>query len=273
MIDHGITVENLMRVFPMAFAEDERLQALGKAIAEELVKRSSEARLSVLYANIDSLPENVLDILAYDFKVDWWDTSYTLEEKRRTLKNSWKVHRMMGTKAAVEMAISAIYPNTTVEEWFEYGGKPYHFKLTIDATHERTDIKQHAQILNRINYYKNLRSHLECITYVTRCDEDAVLRLGGAAGTIMVTPLAEEESKLTFEDLARIGGQFGLIENTPIEEQEAHISFRSEEKIGGQFAQLSSTPITEQRSRMEFRDVVRIGGQGASIAQSPLFER
>lgn len=165
MIDHGITVENLVRVFPMAFAEDDRLQALGKTIAEELVRRSAEARLSVLYANIDSLPENVLDILAYDFKVDWWDTSYTPEEKRQTLKDSWKVHRMMGTKTAVEMAISAIYPNTTVEEWFEYGGDPYSFKLQIPARDLRTDDARHTAIMNRVNYYKNLRSHLDGIVW------------------------------------------------------------------------------------------------------------
>lgn len=272
MTDHGITVENLMRVFPMAFAEDDRLQALGKAIAEELVRRSAEARLSVLYANIDSLPENVLDILAYDFKVDWWDTSYTTEEKRQTLKDSWKVHRMMGTKAAVEMAISAIYPNTTVEEWFEYDGRPYHFKLTIDATHTQTTFRQHEQVLNRVNYYKNLRSHLECITYVTRCDEDAVLRLGGAAGSIMVTPLAEEESKLTFEDLVRIGGEFGLLSSTPIAEEETSLSFEDKVRIGGQLGLLSSTPVTEQEGKLDFRDVVRIGGQGGSVTRSPLFE-
>ena len=40
---------------------------------------------------------------------------------------------MLGTRAAVETAIRAIYPKTEVKEWFEYeGGKPYHFKLFID---------------------------------------------------------------------------------------------------------------------------------------------
>lgn len=73
----------------------------------------------------------------YDFKVDWWDGDYSLEEKRRTLKDSWRVHRMLGTKAAVETAISAIYPNSAVKEWFEYGGRPYYFKLEINATGSR----------------------------------------------------------------------------------------------------------------------------------------
>ena len=81
--------------------------------------------------------DQLLDILANDFKVDWWDANYTLEEKRRTLKDSWNVHRRLGTKAAVVLAISAIYPDTQVSEWWEYGGKPYHFKLLIDATYGR----------------------------------------------------------------------------------------------------------------------------------------
>lgn len=244
MIDHRITVENLMRVFPMAFVEDDRLQALGKAIAEELVRRRAEAKLGILYANIDELPEDVLDILAYDFKVDWWDRSYTLEEKRRTLKDSWKVHRMMGTKAAVEMAISAIYPSTTVEEWFTYDGKPYHFKLTIDARYTRTDIAQHEKVLNRVNYYKNLRSHLECIEYVTRFDPMA-LHIGGGATSIMCTPIQEAVDRFDFERAVRGGGQA---------------------------ASHSSTPISEQPDNFRFADKSRIGGQGGIFTTSPLLQ-
>jgi len=74
--------------------------------------------------------------------VDWWDYNYTLEEKRKTLKDSWNVHRTLGTKGAVEKAISAIYPGTEVREWFEYAGQPYHFKLLIDATYQNVDSGQ-----------------------------------------------------------------------------------------------------------------------------------
>ena len=158
---HGITVQNLLSHFPLVLTDDERLEAIAQVVAEQLVQRASEAKLGVLYANIDILPEVVLDILAYDFKVDWWDTSYSLEEKRKTLKDSWQVHRMMGTKAAVEMGISSIYPSTKVEEWFEYDGDPYYFRLRINAAGLRTDTERHEKVLNRVNYYKNLRSHLD----------------------------------------------------------------------------------------------------------------
>ena len=103
--------------------------------------------------------------MAYDFKVDWWDTDYSLEEKRRTLKNSWRVHKTLGTKAAVEMAVSAIYPNTQVVEWWEYGGEPYHFRLHINVSDDNIESDKQRRVLSRLDTYKNLRSHLDTINY------------------------------------------------------------------------------------------------------------
>jgi P2-related tail formation protein len=73
---------------------------------------------------------------------------------------------MLGTKAAVECAVSAIYKDTKVSEWFEYGGPPYHFKLLIDATYEDVDPVKHQRVLDRVEYYKNLRSAPYGIEYV-----------------------------------------------------------------------------------------------------------
>lgn len=163
--DHGLTAENLLAVFPSALRNDKSMYALASSIANILATRPSEIDTLRIYANIDALPEEMLDILAYDFKVDWWDYDYSLEEKRQTLKDSWKVHRMLGTKAAVETAISAIYPDVTVEEWFEYGGNPYTFRLIIDVTDLSIDYTRHRRVLELVNYYKNLRSHLDIVKY------------------------------------------------------------------------------------------------------------
>ena len=165
-MSNGISKENLLRALPEVLAKDENMLALASTIAESLAARPDEIASLMIYSRIDELPEELLDILAHDFKVDWWDYNYTLEEKRRTLKDSWNVHRALGTKGAVEKAISAIYPDTRVSEWFEYAGDPYHFKLLIDATYENVDPVKHQRVLDRIEYYKNLRSQLDGIEYV-----------------------------------------------------------------------------------------------------------
>ena len=98
--NYGITAENLLKTFPQVLKENKSMLALATVIAEELAQRPSEIDRLMIYTRIDTLPEELLDILAYDFKVDWWDYDYTLEEKRRTLKDSWNVHRTLGTKGA-----------------------------------------------------------------------------------------------------------------------------------------------------------------------------
>ncbi|MBD5098118.1 MAG: phage tail protein I [Clostridiales bacterium] len=161
----GITRENLLLIVPPALTHDPAMMARAAADAEALAARLAEIDRVRIISNIDELPEELLDILAYDFKVDWWDPEYTLEEKRRTLKDSWRVHKLLGTKAAVETAISAIYPNTKVLEWFEYGGEPYHFRLDINITDDSMDSDKQRRVLERVNFYKSLRSHNDGITY------------------------------------------------------------------------------------------------------------
>lgn len=164
-MNRGITKENLMLILPPALSKDRSVVALAEVDAEALAARPAEIGKARVIANIDQLDEAVLDILAYDFKVDWWDPEYSIEEKRKTLKDSWRVHRMLGTKAAVETAISAIYKDTTVQEWFEYGGEPYHFRLLLDATYENVNPEKHRRVMERVNYYKNLRSVLDKVEY------------------------------------------------------------------------------------------------------------
>ncbi len=170
MNSHGLTAENILASFPLALQGDKSAAALAEAIAAALAGRTEEIDRLSIYPNIDRLDEKLLDILAYDFKVDWWDAEYTLEEKRQTLKDSWRVHKLMGTKAAVETAISAIYPRTTVLEWFEYGGEPYHFRLDINITNDHIDSGKQRRVLERLNYYKSLRSHNDGVTYFVEAE-------------------------------------------------------------------------------------------------------
>lgn len=166
MNNHGITAENLLASLPEALRNDPSMYALASSVSDVLAKRVKEIQDVEIYARIDELPSSLLDILAHDFKVDWWDANYTVEEKRRTLKESWRVHRILGTKAAVVTAISAIYPDAQVLEWWEYGGKPFHFRLLLDNEHEKIDPEKHRRVLVRVAYYKNLRSILDGVEYV-----------------------------------------------------------------------------------------------------------
>ena len=116
------------RSLPPTLKDDPEINALGRAIAEQLQITARQIRQNIIYARIDELDEQTLDILAYDLHVDWYDHSYPIEVKRQTIKDSVKIHRRLGTKYAVETALGAVFPGTRVEEWFEYDGEPRHSK-------------------------------------------------------------------------------------------------------------------------------------------------
>lgn len=138
----GYTAESILSTFPSALAADKNLFALASAIAEELEKLYAQNGLISIYPNISELPEELLDILAIDFKVDWYLPDVAVEAKREQIAASFMVHQLLGTKAALVYALSAICPGSDVEEWFEYDGDPYHFRIVCDLTDQTTPIAQ-----------------------------------------------------------------------------------------------------------------------------------
>ena len=153
------------RSLPPTLKDDPEINALGRAIAEQLQITARQIRQNIIYARIDELDEQTLDILAYDLHVDWYDHSYPIEVKRQTIKDSVKIGKPLGTKYAVETALGAVFPGTRVEEWFEYDGDPYTFRVIINATENGVTAAQQAAVLERVIFYKNLRSHLEAVRF------------------------------------------------------------------------------------------------------------
>ena len=73
MNDHGYTAANFLAQLPKVLANDSRMNALAAAIANALVTHLGDLEEEKIYTRIDELPEDVLDILAHDFKIDWYD--------------------------------------------------------------------------------------------------------------------------------------------------------------------------------------------------------
>lgn len=156
--NHGLTASNLLASLPQVLQDDEGMAALAKSVAAVLEKRNGEIRTIAIYPRIDELPEDLLDILAKDFKVDWWDKGYSLETKREILKTSWHTHRILGTKEAVTTALRALYDQFEVKEWWEYGGEPGFFKVETRSFQLICELDKFVATLSAV---KRLTAHLE----------------------------------------------------------------------------------------------------------------
>lgn len=155
---------DFLTTFPPALRQDESMLALGRLVAEELHITAGETKKNIIYANIEELSETWLDVLAYDLHVDWYDYDYPIEAKRAIIRDSVRVHQKLGTKAAVEMALGGIHPQSEIEEWFDYDGEPFCFRIVLDTTKSRV-AADYDEIVRTVDIYKRLTAHLDGLYY------------------------------------------------------------------------------------------------------------
>lgn len=140
----------------------EPITSLAQVADVELGKINAD--LLLIYPAIDSLNEQLIDYLAVQMHVDEYDDTENLDVKRQQVKQSFLLHRLKGTKYAVQKAVSTVYQSAKVEEWPEYSGEPYHFRVT-GITAPMNETKTINKLVRLINAYKNTRSWLDYVQF------------------------------------------------------------------------------------------------------------
>ena len=158
---------SIKELLPVSLREDEKIKALIESIETYLEKALTDVRYTLILSRIDQLPEPVLDLLAWQFHIEGWELASSIEEKRALIKSAIELHRYKGTKWAILEVLRLLKLYGEVKEWFEYGGEPHHFKLTISVnrTLQNSNVvltrELEEKLLELVSEYKNVRSWLE----------------------------------------------------------------------------------------------------------------
>ncbi|MDT8901821.1 phage tail protein I [Anaeroselena agilis] len=152
---------NWIDLIPASISGDANVKAISAAVSPQLQEVSAAIAECVLLARIDELDEQVLDLLAWQWHVDFYDLSLTLAKKRNLVRTAIKWHRKKGTKAAVQAMVSTVFSNGIVTEWFEYGGEPYYFRVETDEI--ISEAAAYDRLVKVIEAAKNKRSWLESV--------------------------------------------------------------------------------------------------------------
>ena len=154
---------------PRVLREQPWVKALSLAVWELHKQTMEYIDGSQIYTAIVTVGEEVLDALAVNWKIDWYDTDYDIEQKRRIVKTALNIRRTMGTVAAVKAQADAIYPGSTLEEWFQYGGEPGYFRLRVNIMtveeQEKFAAMSLREIERRLAAAKRFSAHLEEVEY------------------------------------------------------------------------------------------------------------
>lgn len=172
-----------------------------------------------IYSAIDTLPMEIVQLLAWQFNVNseakGWLLTSTDAEKRELVKNSIRLHRTKGTKYAIEEVLRIVGFEGEIQEWYDYGGHPYHFKIKI-TSYKGLDEGILRRLNGLIREYKNARSFLEDIAFSSAVKGD-VPKIGTTYQTVGKTSLFPSfENNLTVSLFAKTGATYQTIGKTSL---------------------------------------------------------
>ena len=161
---------------------DDLPESMNRPNAKELAELWDKTQLKfidsqiskiLIYPVIDELPSELVDELAIQLHCDFYDKSLSLKARRQIVKTSIAWHRIKGTPAAVEMLTQNIFHDSHTKEWFEYGGRPYFFRMVMDISDGTEDAsKEIIKLLKKaIEAGKNVRSWLELLEFIVNMED------------------------------------------------------------------------------------------------------
>ncbi|UYF99335.1 phage tail protein I [Halomonas sp. GD1P12] len=125
-------------------------------------------------------PERLLPWLAWAMSVDEWDAEWSEQQKRNAIDAAVYLHRHKGTAAAVQRAVDLVFDDAEVQEWFDYGGEPFHFRVVSEGAF--TSSRDYQRLTRLIESSKNARSWLEAIVIRSRLESGVTVATVTAQG-------------------------------------------------------------------------------------------
>lgn len=120
----------------------------------------------VLLDRIDELIESELDMVQEELHVDFYNYSMSVEEKRKSCKESLGVHMTKGTPGSVKKVLEIFFKNASLKEWYQYNGTPGYFKILIDGESPQNL----GEVFSKIENVKKKSQHLEKISFLSKSE-------------------------------------------------------------------------------------------------------
>lgn len=141
---------------PGFIRRDRNGYALARAIAWAVEQFCADMeQADAFLTDPECMPEWALDEFAYNHGMEWYDRTASVEVKRCWVRDADYMRYVIGTKEAVRHLLLGFYNYVNIEEWFQYSGKPFVFRVFVSG-----DTSEALEEWGRksTNIVKNLRS-------------------------------------------------------------------------------------------------------------------
>ena len=122
-------------IMPENLASQLETQAFAYAVGRQIEKLCAYVDRVHVYADVASMPEKILDVLAVELSTPAYNQKFPIDVKRALVEETLPFYAHMGTPTACNKIVKTIFKNGQIEEWFDYGGNPQHFRVGVEGVH------------------------------------------------------------------------------------------------------------------------------------------
>lgn len=153
---------NVKDLLPFFMNDNEEIAALSYAINLFVKKICDYAEKANAIVNLENASNEMLNSLCLELNIPCFHENDNAEIKRKLIKEAFLWHSMSGTPAALLKYFKMININAEIQEWYEYQGLPYHFRIIGNANENQEITDETIQdVEKQVNRLKNARSLLD----------------------------------------------------------------------------------------------------------------
>lgn len=113
---------HLIESCPPSISYDRQVQSASAAFDQEMYSVIDDTGQVVMIPNIMSLMDpTLIDVLAWQFHVDSYDATKSLDFRKTLVQQAIEWHRTKGTVALLQQVLDTYWPGgATLQEWWQY---------------------------------------------------------------------------------------------------------------------------------------------------------
>ena len=153
----------LLDLLPDYYKADPDWIAFSYALKMAADKLRPYQRRTMMYAALDEQPDEILDYMAVEKRVMFYDENASLAKKRDLIRASGAIYEKAGTLSAVQEVVDAAFGESTITEWFDLAGaEPGEFDIEVlaDITLTPDTIAQFARTIENAKALTSRLRHL-----------------------------------------------------------------------------------------------------------------
>lgn len=172
-------------ILPDNIKRDPVVIAMSYAISNVIKSIVNHADKSGIYASIDILDEDILDLLAVELRSKYYGDWLSLEEKKSIIKRTLLWYCRAGTLSTVQELVDFVFQDAHIEEWFQYGADAFLFQLIVNVISQDISLDRYMDFIRALYEVKNTRSHLDKVVFKYHKETEVRSLAAGSIGNVI----------------------------------------------------------------------------------------